>query len=191
MKLVLSFFIVLNLILGILFIKIKVSAKKIDIVFIRKNIKTANYDINIGVYFLGFIKICNISIKNGYVKFLFIKKSIDEINNSKVFLKNIKLKFIKTSPKKMLENFKKIRFKLENLNLDLEVGTESVLFTSVLIGLLSTIISSSMQSYIEKFNKEKYKWKILPNFEERVLLNLNASLNLSYSPVLNIILKNV
>lgn len=191
MKLVLSFFILLNLILGFVFFKIKVMANNLDLELIKKNIRKAEYDVKICLYFWGFIKIGSIRLSNGFVKFLFIKKSINEIKNSDIYLKNIKPKINKISKRKMVEDFKKINFKLENLKLDLELGTDSVVVTSILIGILSAIISSSMQVYIEKFNKEKYKWKILPNFEEKIFINLNASLKLSYSPILSKIVKHV
>lgn len=190
MKLVLSFFILLNLILGVVFFKIKIIANNLDLEFIKKNIKKAEYDIKIGLYFWGFIKIGSIKLSNGFVKFLFLKKSINELKNSNIYLKNIKTKIDKIPKRKMFEDFKKINFKLENLKFDLELGTDSVVVTSVLIGIISAIISSSMQVYIEKFNKEKYKWKILPNFEEKFFINLNASLELSYSPILSKIVKN-
>ena len=190
MKLVLSFFILLNLILGVVFFKIKIIANNLDLEFIKKNIKKAEYDIKIGLYFWGFIKIGSIKLSNGFVKFLFLKKSINELKNSNIYLKNIKTKIDKIPKRKMFEDFKKINFKLENLKFDLELGTDSVVVTSVLIGIISAIISSSMQVYIEKFNKEKYKWKILPNFEEKIFINLNASLELSYSPILSKIVKN-
>ena len=191
MKLVLSFFILLNLILGIILLKIKVTANSLDLEIIRKDLKKAKYDIKAELYFLGFIKIRSIKLKDGILEFLFFKKPINELKNSKFYLKIIKPKLDIVPKKQMIANFRKINFRLENLKLDLELGTDSVVATSVLIGVLSAIISSSMQSYIEKFNKKKYKWKILPNFEERLFINLNASLQLSYSPILSRIMKNV
>ena len=83
-----------------------------------------------------------------------------------------------------------MKLKLEDLNLDLKFGTDSVIITSILIGILSGFVATAMQTCVEKYNKDKYKWQILPNFEENLFLELNASLKLSYSPILSMILKN-
>lgn len=191
MGLVLSFFILLILILGIIFLKVKISAKSLNLELFRKDLKKAEYDIRVSLYFLGFIKIGSIKIRNGIVELFFIKKTIDDLKKSNLYVKNIKPKFAQMSNKKKLNDLKKINFRLEDLRLNLELGTDSVVITSMLVGIISAIISSSMQIYIEKFNKEKYKWRVLPNFEENLFINLNASLNLSYSPILNKIVKHV
>ena len=83
-----------------------------------------------------------------------------------------------------------MKLKLEDLNLNLKFGTDDVIITSILIAIISGIIATTLQEYIENFNKEKYKWKILPNFEEKLFLDLNASLKLSYSPILSKIIKD-
>ena len=190
MKLVLSFFILLILMLGIIFLKVKVSANNLDLELIRTNVKKAEYQIIIGLYFLGFIKIGGIKITNGMVQFLFFKKGIKELINSDIYLKAIQPKLESIPKQKMITDFMNMKLKLEDLNLNLKFGTDNVIITSFLIAILSGIISSSMQLYIEKFNKDKYKWKILPNFEERLFVDLRASLKLSYSPILSKILKN-
>lgn len=190
MKLVLSFFILLNLILGIIFLKIKISAKEVDLEVIRTNVKKAQYKIIIGLYFLGFIKIGCIQISNGVIKFLFFRIGIDKILKSNFYLHLLKPRFQKIPKRELINGFCKMKVKLEDLNFNLKFGTDDVIITSFVIAILSGIITTTMQAYIEKFNKEKYKWKILPNFEERLFINLNASLNLSYSPILSKILKN-
>ena len=190
MMLVLSFFIMLILILGIIFLKIRISASDVDLEVIRINLKKANYDIRVGIYFFGFIKILGIRIRNGFVEFLFFKKSINDLKNSNIYLNRIKPQMDKIPRQKMLENFNKINFKLDDFKLKLQFGTDSVIITSIMVGIISAIITSSMQAYIERFNNKKYKWKILPNYDERLFLNLNASLKLSYSPILSKIAKN-
>lgn len=190
MMLVLSFFIMLILILGIIFLKIRISASDVDLEVIRINLKKANYDIRVGIYFFGFIKILGIRIRNGFVEFLFFKKSINYLKNSNIYLNKIKPQIDKIPRQKMLENFNKINFKLDDFKLKLQFGTDSVIITSIMVGIISAIITSSMQAYIERFNNKKYKWKILPNYDERLFLNLNASLKLSYSPILSKIAKN-
>lgn len=189
MGLVLSFFIILILILGIIFLEVKITVNSIDLELFRRDLKRAEYEIKIQLYFLGFIKLFSIKILNGVIEFLFFKININKVLKSKLYINKFKSKFDNMSKKKMLENFKKIRFKLENLNFDLKLGTDSIVLTSMLVGILSGIISSSMQAYIEKYNKEKYYWRILPNFEENLFVKLNASLKLSYSPLLSKIVK--
>ena len=51
MELVLSFFIILILILGIVFFKIKISANNLDVELIRTNVKKAEYKVIIRIVF--------------------------------------------------------------------------------------------------------------------------------------------
>ena len=194
MKLVLVFFILLNLILGIIFLKIKIFVNNIDFQLIRKDFKKSNYDIMIGVYFGGLIRFVSFRIKNGFFEFLFIKKEIKELLNSDIITNNVKPMIQKIPKSQMIEKFCTTNAKLENLKFDLKFGTESVIITSILVGILSAILSGiiaeCMQSYIEKINKENYKWKILPNYEEKLFVKLRASMKVSYFPFLNKILKN-
>ena len=190
MKLVLSFFIILILILGTIFIKIKIFATNVDLEVIRINFKKANYDIKIGLYFFGLIKILGIRINNGFIEFLFFKKNISDLLNSNMFLNNIKPKIDKIPKSKMLESFNKINFRLDDFKFNLQFGTDSVIITSILVGIISAIISSSLEMYIEKFSKEKYKWKILPDYNEKLFMKLKASMKLSYSPIISRIVRN-
>ena len=194
MMLVLSFLFLfmflIILILGVVFLKIRVSAQNLDLEVIRTNVKKAEYRIIIGLYLWGFIKVGGFTISNGVIQFLFYKKTIKDLRNSSIYLNTIKPK-LKTIPKtKMLSDFMNMKLKLEDLNLDLKFGTDSVIITSILIGILSGFVATAMQTCVEKYNKDKYKWQILPNFEENLFLELNASLKLSYSPILSMILKN-
>lgn len=191
MKLVLSFFILLILILGIIFLKVKITLEDVDFKLIRKNIQTAKYKLKISLYFLGFIKIASIKIIDGNVKIFFFQKRLEELKNTKLYLEIIKPRLEILSKEEVVKDLKNVNFKLENMKLNLEFGTDSVLITSVLVGILSAIITISMQIYIEKFKKENYYWKITPNFKETLFVNLNASLKLSYSPILSKIAKNV
>lgn len=190
MELVLSFFILLILILGVIFLKIKVYANNLDLELIKKDLKKADYDIKAGIYFFGFIKIIGFRIRNGFVEFLFVKKEIRELINSDLYLNNIKPLIDKMPKSKVVEKVCNSNIKLEDFKLNLNFGTDSVIITSILVGILSGIIASMMQAYLEKFNKEKYKWKILPNYKEELFITLRASLKLSYSPILNKIAKN-
>lgn len=184
MKVVLSFFILLIFILGIVFLKVKISANNLDLEVIRTNIKRAEYKVVVGLYFLGFIKIGTIKICNGIISFWFFKIGVDKILNI------VKPKVKKIPRKKLINDFCKMKVKLEDLNLNIKFGTDDVIITSILIAIISGIIATTIQEYIEKFNKEKYKWKILPDFDERLFIKLNASLKLSYSPILSRIIKN-
>ena len=191
MGLVLSFFIILILILGIIFLKVKITANSLDFELFRKDLRKSEYDIRIGLYFLGLIKILNIRIRNGVIEYIFVKLDINKIIKSKLYIDKIKPKFDNITKKKMMENLKKTRFKLENFKFNLKLGTDSIVVTSMLVGIISGIISYSMQTYIEKYNKENYYWRVLPNFEENLFVKLSASLKLSYSPFLSKIVKRL
>lgn len=194
MKLVLAFFILLNLILGIIFLKIKIFANDVDLQFIRKDMKKVEYEIKFAIYLGGFIKIASFSIKNGFLKMLFFKKEIKELVNSGVFTENIKPMIEKIPRSQLVEKIFSTNVKIENLKFDLRFGTDSVIITSILVGILSAILSGiiaeAMQAYFEKFNKENYKWEIFPNYEEKLFLKLKASLMVSYFPILNKIIKS-
>ena len=194
MKLVLAFFIIFNLILSVIFLKIKIFANDVDFQLIKMNLKKANYEIKIVLYLGGFLKIASFKIRNGFLEFLFIKKEIKKLLSSDIFTQNIKPMIDKIPKSQMVEKFCSTNVKIENLRFDLKFGTDSVIITSILVGILSAVLSGiiaeTMQAYFEKFNKENYKWKILPNYEENLFVNLSASLKISYFPLLNKILKS-
>ena len=193
MKLVLSFFIILIIILilifGIIFSKLKIKTKKLRFKLFKKDLISSDYDFILLFYFWGILKLFEIEVSNGNLKLLFFDIPFEKILSSKYYLKKVKPKVKQMNKKEILENLKKINFKIEKIDLKLEIGTDSVFLTSILVGIMSAIISSSMQNYIDKFKKEKYRWNIKPNFNENFLINLDANLSLSYLPILNKIIK--
>lgn len=194
MKLVLAFFIIFNLILSIIFLKIKIYANNVDFQLTKMNLKKANYEIKIVICLGGILKIASFKIRNGFLEFLFVRKEIRELLSSNIFTQNIKPMIDKIPKSQIVEKFCSTNVKIENLKFDLKFGTDSVIITSILVGILSAILSGiiaeTMQAYFDKFNKENYKWKILPNYEENLFVNLSASLKVSYFPLLNKILKS-
>lgn len=162
------------IIIGFFFSKVKINIKKLEIKF--KDKKTdKKYAINIGLYLYGLIKICGINIENDGIRFGFKKILYSKIKNSKIYtnLKKIDLKSVEREFK--LKELKNLKFELENLNLNLELGCESVLLTSFMIFIISTLLSIAIKDSTNKYNPLKYKYVIKPHYRSTNMMNLNAN----------------
>lgn len=188
---VLSFFLlIILLILGLIFSKIKINVKKLYFNLPRKQFQKNEYWIDVGVYLFGKVKIFGIEFQDNLVKIMGLKITDKTIKNSR-FYKNIAKPEIKEFDKKILiENVKKIYVKFEKLNLDLSLGTDSTLVTSFLIFAVSTVISLIVKKGVTKYNPRKHKFKITPKYENYNVLNINLDcvISLKTSNIVRILL---
>lgn len=75
--------------------------------------------------------------------------------------------------------------KLEEFKLNLNLGTEDVLLTSFLIFIISIAISMFLGKNIKKYDEKRYKYIILPNY------NNKNSIKMLFSGILQIKLVNI
>lgn len=126
------------------------------------------YKIFFELLFLNKLKIFSIRIDKALVNKLNVKDKVKDIN----------FKQVKTdipSKKELKEIIEKLQIKLDKLNLKVEIGTIDVIFTSVIITILASIIGIVFARVIKKYDKEKYNYEIYPIYQNKNLINVNLN----------------
>lgn len=127
-----------------------------------------DYKIFFELLFLNKLKILSIKID---------KQLADKLN-VKQRMKNIDFKQVKTdipSKKELKELFKRLKIRIDKLNLKLEIGTIDVILTSAIIAILASVIGIILANVIKKYEKEKYNYKIYPIYQNKNLIKLNLN----------------
>lgn len=127
-----------------------------------------DYKIFFELLFLNKLKIFSIKIDKALVNKLNVKDKVKDIN----------FKQVKTdipSKKELKEIIEKLQIKLDKLNLKVEIGTIDVIFTSVIITILASIIGIVFARVIKKYDKEKYNYEIYPIYQNKNLINVNLN----------------
>lgn len=181
---VLSFFVVflIFLILGIYFSKLKIVVNKMEFEM-NGNVKSKeDYEIKIGIYLFGIIKIFGIVLAENSLRFLNIKIPYRKIKRTKIYNEMIKKDAIDFDRKLLKDKIKNLSMKFEKINLNMKFGTDSTLITSFLTFIVSTLISFLIQKSVTKYKPNKHKFIITPMYENRnsikIFLELIASFKL-------------
>lgn len=140
MKIVLLFFcIIVILFVMILFSKIKLDIKKCKITNIVKGIKQKTvekeFEIYLGFYLLGVIRIFRIKINKKLFEKLKIKEELKSVKKDVKIVQKVHL----------IEIIKSLKIELEKLKMYLALGTEDVMLTVSLITTISSLIRNSIQ----------------------------------------------
>ena len=165
MILVFLFWIITALFLIILLSTIRIEVDKVKLKIFEEKLKKSkiifDYELYIGLYLLGKIKIVKIKINKQILNKINIKEKISTEN----------IKKIKREAKKNKE-LKKVILKLD---LKLELDTPDVLITTGLVTTISIIVSIIFSKLlkIKKFNE--YKYKIIPLYNNKNMLNLEIN----------------
>lgn len=138
MKVVLLFFcVIFFLLLVLVFSKMKLDIKKVKITNIRGGIKQKavekEFEIYLGLYILGFIRIIKIKLTNELIQKFKIKQDFKSIK------KDVKMAQ-KVHP---IEIIKRLKIKSEKLKMYLALGTENVMLTVNLIAIISSLMRNS------------------------------------------------
>lgn len=164
---VLVFFIFLIfIIIGLFFSKVSIDICNLKL---DNNLEKINAEflIKLKLNLYGFIPFIVIKLNELGIKILGIKISYSRIFSSEFIAKILKREISKVKTNFKISSIKVLKPDLENINLNLQLGTESFLLTTILVFLASTLLSFSLKNTIKKFDKEKYKYIIKPNFEEK------------------------
>jgi len=157
----------------------------------KKNKKLESFLFSIRVKLFGKITWFKIKIDN---------KKINDIKNSKfliskmfnrfrdiqeIVLKN-KQKILK---KNNIEYIKKLSIKFKKLDLYMELCTSSTIFTPFVIAAISSLLSIILVKNIEKYDTNKYKYMIMPKYEEKpsLKINLNCIIDIRIVHIINVI----
>ncbi len=181
---VLSFFVIFLIffILGIYFSKLKIIVNKMEFEM-NGNVKSKeDYEIKIGIYLFGIIKIFGIVLAENSLRFLNIKIPYRKIKRTKIYNEMIKKDAIDFDRKLLKDKIKNLSMKFEKINLNMKFGTDSTLITSFLTFIVSTLISFLIQKSVTKYKPNKHKFIITPMYENRnsikIFLELIASFKL-------------
>lgn len=174
------FFCVSFIILGIIFSEIKIDIKKIEL-----NISKANFDIKIGIYLFGFLKVFGIRCDKNGIKFLgknFSYKKLFKLSFKEIILKNLKKKDIKIA--------EELKFKINLAKFTIRVGVKDMFVTVFLVTLISSLIAIFIKDKIQKANINKINYKILPEFNKlEFYYEGNINISIKTINIKNIILK--
>lgn len=164
---ILVFFIfILFFIIGVFFSKVSIDICNLKL---DNNLEKINakFLIKLKLNLYGFIPFIVIKLNESGINIFGIKISYSKILSSELIGKILKREVSKVKTNFKISSIKALKPDLENINLKLRLGTESFLLTTILVFLASTALSFSLKNTIKKFDKEKYKYIIKPDFEEK------------------------
>ncbi len=140
-----------------------------------------------------FDKITWVKIKIDNKKVNKIKKS--KVLNSKIFDKfktsyNVKDIILKNKKDIFSMNIiKELDIEIKQLDLEIELSIVDAILTSLSVPVISSIISIILSKNINKYNRNKYHYKITPLYEYKPALKikLNCIINIKIVHIMNII----
>ena len=172
-------FLVMFIFFGIIFSKLKLVVKELEFEMNGKEKAKNNYEIKVGLYLYGRIKIIGITLEEDKIKFLNFKLPYKTLKQTKLYQNMIKKDAIELDKQVLKDNISLLDMKFEKVNLNVKFGTESTLITSFLTFAVSTAISFILRKGITKYSPKKHKFIITPLYENRdnieVYLELIAS----------------
>ena len=164
-------FILLIIILMIITIRIKIKLENFEFSSQNKEHLNKNYKAEIIIYTLNLIPILKFKITNKKIKKIFnnekIKKAID-MQKTKIIenKKDIDIKAIK--------EIKNIKIEINEMELNILVGTEDASITAFIIPIISTCIAIFLSRKVEKYN-DKQVFSIKPIYINQNLINIEFS----------------
>lgn len=149
-----SIFFILNIIFFTSKLKIKIRNCQKD-----KFNSNVRFDINIGIYVFGILKIFGFSLNENCIKLLYFKIPYKKLNLKKMNMKNTNFKNLKKS-------VQKLDFKIEKLDFSLNIGCEE----NGVVTFFTFAISSVLGILCGKFgNLDKCYYKINPIYNVNLL----------------------
>ena len=160
----------------VLFLSLITSKLKINIVSLQKekSSKKVDFDVNVGFYLGGIIKILSVHLKKEGI--YFFGWSIPYKN---LQMDNLKMKDFKITS--ILEFLKTLDFKLNQFKVDLKIGTEDVLLTVFSVFAISTFFSLFFAKNRKKINQKNYTYRVVPIYNSNELsfrISLKLSINM-------------
>ena len=172
MILVFLFWIIIALFLIVLLSTIRIEIDNVKLKIFEEQLKKSkiifDYELHIGLYFLGKIKIVKIKINKQILNKINIKEKI-----STESIKKIKREAKKN--KELKKVIKKLNIEISKLDLKLELDTPDVLITTGLVTTISIIASIIFGKLIKARKFNEYKYKIIPLYNNKNMLNLEIN----------------
>lgn len=183
-------FLIVLFVLVILLSTLRVSINKLEISNETPNTPLLKkFEMSIGVFILNKVKIFNKNINESDLKNAKNSKKMVQIKNKLLEGKSVKEK--KKNVKMDIDILKSLNMNLKELNLELKLGTEDVLLTTFLIAIISIIISMALAKVIKKYDEKKYKYLIIPNYNNKnsLKISLNGIIEIKLVNIINILFK--
>lgn len=168
------------LLIGFVFSKVAFKIEKLNLNSMNRKITDIyieKMNIKLQIYIFKYIKIISIKLCKNYFEIFRIKikyetffKTYNITNKLEFYRKLYQIyRTIKENNEKI--NIRKINFKMNSLNMNLNISTENAIFTSFCTCSLSMIISLILKKNLfnNKYNLNKYNYKIIP-----IYLNTNS-----------------
>lgn len=155
------------------------STLKIQVKYIKKN-----FNIIVFLYLFNKIRYCKLRIdKEKTIKVIQIfKKKVKKLN-----LYKIEKNFSKY--KKIVANIlKRLDINLEYIRLDLKIGTEFMLLTSIIIITLSSVFPLIINKFIKKYDIKNYVYQFTPIYNKNEInLKLNCIISVKMVHIISVI----
>lgn len=163
------FGIILMIILSIvLLIFSKIGIEVIDFKFSSQTKRYFNqdYKVILKLYAFGCIPIFKMTITKEKLEKIKVKEKIE----------NIDVNMLQKDPffhKELLDAIKKVKIEIEKLNLNIEIGTENVILTAILVPVVSTIIAILLRKNGKCFENQIFI--VSPVYQNKNLVNIAIS----------------
>lgn len=165
---------------------LKIDIRKLNIYNWNKGINkeklTKEFLINVSLYLFGKFKIFNLKIDNNKINKWNIKEKVKNIDFNK-------MKTDISLEKEDIKLLKKLKIDLEKFHLNLSLGTIDMNLTTCINFVFITLVSILLGKNIKQYDENKYKYQILPIYNNRNSLNLQFSciLNVKKVHIINIV----
>ena len=168
MILVFLYIFMIIILLFILLIFSKIQIKIEDFKFSSQLPKHTNKDYKIifKLYILSKIPIFKLVITDEKIKKMNMKEKFRKMETKIIEKKE----FLN---KNIIESIKKVELMIKNIELKIDLGTESTILTSILVPVISTVISIFINQKIQDYNRQKFI--VNPIFNNKNLINIEIT----------------
>lgn len=156
-------FLGLLIIISTLFLVLIMSTIKLKI----ENLQIGNYVINkeykafIQLYFLNKIKILSIKINDERIRKMYSSKQIEKIDFNKI-KEDIPIN------KETFSIIKKLKLRIEKLNLEANLGIEDAVLTSYAVAIIASLISIFLPHLVKDMNHNQIRYVIEPIYNKNI-----------------------
>lgn len=172
-------------IIGLIFSKINVDVKKVDITY-NKKLYVNDLEILIYIYVLNKVKIVKIKFYKDYLQILGLKlqyRFIKKFKFARNAYNNLNKKFLKILRNRRKLDMQTLNLEVNKCNLFLKLGTMSQVLTIFSIPLISTIITFFLRNSTNNDNIKKYSYKIIPEYSGRNIFNIKLDTNFEFETI--------
>ena len=166
-------FLLIFLIIILILLTIRIRFEFTNFIFNSENRKHFNkdYEVKITIYSFYKIPILKTKINNKKIKKITSNEKIKQtIRKQEIRIKENR----KDIDKEIIKGLKNIKLEIEEMKLDVFIGTENASLTAFIIPVISTILAVVLSKGIVKYN-EKQIFSITPVYINQNLINIEFS----------------